>query len=214
MQTKFKIGDKVKVLTKAYPLVYNMEGVVTKVAEGGVYQVERVVENQPSDQYGYFGNDCWRFAFYDRELELVEDKPKTKFSVGDKVLLGGYLAEVVSVKQYDTTTLIGVKQGNYFFMVGPEDLQPYKQDEADAVVENMQKMHQDLKESFEDLLPKEPAYVIGQEVYIAAGITRNLKPAVIIDAVVRNGLLKVSVGGFDCYVEEERVYTRVEVKGN
>ena len=213
--TRFKPGDKVRCV----------HGYSNIFVEGVVYNVKECYWDCGSQfvkiwcEWGDCGWDVSRF-------ELVTDqevsKPEPEFSVGDKVLLMDCLAEVVSVKQYDTTTLIGVKQGSCFFMVHPHDLQHYKQDEAVAdkltvtvkLDDNIRTAITQLENRIEYLLSKEPSYAIGQEVYVAAGITRDLKRATIIDAVPREGLLKVNVSGFDCFVEEERVYTREETKGD
>lgn len=138
MQQKFKIGDKVKVLTKAYPLAYGTEGIVTKIGTGDVYMVDRNAANYPSNQYGTFDHDSWRYCFYGEELELVTDQ---------------------------------------------------------------------------EISNTEPDYVIGQEVYVSNDFNRYLRKGVLLDANPRNGLMHVNIGGFDCYVEEERVYTK-EMKGN
>ena len=137
MQQKFKIGDKVKVLTNVYPGAYGTEGVVKQVdtKSSHVYVVEQgICDGQMDCMYGHFDHDSWRYCFYERELELVEDKP-------------------------------------------------------------------------------EPDYVIGQEVYVSNDFNRYLRKGVLLDAIPRNGLMHVNIGGFDCFVEEERVYTK-EMKGD
>ena len=208
---KFKVGDRVRCVDDTYNDGFDL-----------IAGKEYTICGLPRGLVRLNTGDDW-FAY---RFELVTDqevsKPEPEFSVGDKVLLMDCLAEVVSVKQYDTTTLIGVKQGSCFFMVHPHDLQHYKQDEAVAdkltvtvkLDDNIRTAITQLENRIEYLLSKEPSYAIGQEVYVAAGITRDLKRATIIDAVPREGLLKVNVSGFDCFVEEERVYTREETKGD
>lgn len=253
MQQKFKIGDKVKVLTNVYGCdIHGKIGTIIKLG-GSTCIVERNMQNYDQEEWGRVEEDSWRYCFYESELELVTDQevsnpklnvqitvnidenicaafnevkngleillsgksePKCEFEVGDEVLLGGCLAEVASVKQHDTATLIGVKQGSYYFIVSPEDLQHYKKEESEKVAENTQKLYQDLKESFEQLFADEPSYTIGQEVYVSNDFNRYLRKGVLLDAIPRNGLMHVNIGGFDCFVEEERVYTREEAKGD
>lgn len=292
MQQKFKIGDKVKVLTKAYPGAYGTEGVITKFGHGSVYMVERNAANYPSDQYGCFDHDSWRYCFYERELELVEDKPKTKFKAGDKVVCvrgneyhnaspfqgdhylvtNAYIkdgCEYVDFHEYkgswdaDRFELIedkpkfkvgdkvrcakGVKcklQGVDEFTVrgvnGPMILlivegkiayeearlfelvtdQEVSNTEPNVQItvnidENICAAFNEVKNGLEILLSgkSEPDYVIGQEVYVSNDFNRYLRKGVLLDAVVRNGLMHVNIGGFDCFVEEERVYTK-EMKGD
>lgn len=74
MQQKFKIGDKVKVLTRAYPGACGTEGVITKFGMENVCRVERNAVNYPSDQYGCFDRDSWRYCFCEEDLELVTDQ--------------------------------------------------------------------------------------------------------------------------------------------
>ena len=129
MQQKFKIGDKVKVLTNVYGCdIHGKIGTIIKLG-GATCIVERNMQNYDQEEWGRVEEDSWRYAFNEEELELVEDKP-------------------------------------------------------------------------------EPDYVIGQEVYVSNDFNRYLRKGVLLDAIPRNGLMYVNIGGFDCYVEEERVYTK------
>ena len=196
MQQKFKIGDKVKVLTKAYPGAYGTEGVITKFGHGSVYMVDRNATNYPSDQYGTFDHDSWRYCFYESELELVEDKPEPKFKVGNKVRC---ISGIGLIKAGDVFTVTGV-YGDIIRFENQKLNQKFGFDYRFELVTD------------QEVSNTEPDYVIGQEVYVSNDFNRHLRKGVLLDASPRNGLMHVNIGGFDCYVEEERVYTK-ELKG-
>lgn len=200
MQQKFKIGDKVKVLTNVYPVAYGTEGVVKQVdtKSSHVYVVEHgICDGQMDCMYGHFDHDAWRYCFYESELELVEDKPK--FKIGDLVVhpsLGRGVVkktEALDCNKYKVNVLFGR--------------------DNEWVLMDLDIKHYNIEEHIECLLSKEPSYEIGQEVYVSNDFNRYLRKGVLLNASPRNGLMHVNIGGFDCYVEEERVYTK-EMKGN
>ena len=198
MKQKFNIGDKVKVLAKAYSSAYGTEGVVTKFGHGGVYMVERNATNYSPDQYGTFDTDAWRYCFYESELELVEDKPKTKFKAGDKVRCIDNTAISGNRGSLDMGATYTVCDGKPIFVYLNNAW--YADTRFELVTD-------------QEVSNTEPDYVIGQEVYVSNDFNRYLRKGVLLDAIPRNGLMHVNVGGFDCYVEEERVYTK-EMKGD
>lgn len=199
---KFKVNDKVKIISTAFGLQGEVGTVeIVDAIYGSNYcrvsaNTEVCYTSQEID-IGRFGTNSWRYGFYEHELELVEEKPK--FKVGDLVVhpsLGRGVVkktEALDCNKYKVNVLFGR--------------------DNEWVLMDWDIKHYNIDDHIEDLLSKEPSYAIGQEVYVAAGVTRDLKRATIIDAVPREGLLKVNVGGFDCFVEEERVYTREETKG-
>lgn len=231
MQQKFKVGDKVKVLTRAYPFAYSAEGVVTKIGPGDVYIVDRNAINYPSDQYGCFDHDSWRYCFYEEELELVEDKPKTKFKAGDKVRCVDNTGIQGNRKSLDMGEIytVGDSKASFVYLNSAwyadtrfelatdqevSNVEPSVQITVN-VDENICAAFNEVKNGLEILLSgnTEPDYVIGQEVYVSNDFNRYLRKGVLLDAIPRNGLMHVNIGGFDCFVEEERVYTREGTKG-
>lgn len=261
MQQKFKIGDKVKVLTKAYSSAYGTEGVITKV--GGystrTYTVDRNTTDYPSDQYGIFDTDSWRYCFYEEELELVEDKPKTKFKAGDRVVCvrgseyhnafpfqgDHYLVTNAYIKDgceyVDFHEYKGGWDADRFELI--EDKPKFKVGDKVRCAKGVKCKLQGVDEftvrgvngpmillivegkiayeearlfelvTDQEVSKPEPDYVIGQEIYVSNDFNRYLRKGVLLNASPRNGLMHVNIGGFDCFVEEERVYTK-EMKGN
>lgn len=191
MRTKFKVGDRVKVLTKAYGIAYNETGIVTKLGSGPVYLVERNTTGYPQDQYGAFDAGVWRYSFYEYELEL-----EPKFKAGDKVRCIDATDSGGSLKIGCVYTVSDAYEDLIVLDHGAMWLNSRFELVTDQEVNN-----------------PEPTYTIGEEIYISNDFNRYLRKGVILDAVVRNGLLKVNIGGFDCYVEEERVYVREQQKG-
>ena len=54
-------------------------------------------------------------------------------------------------------------------------------------------------------------FTVGQEVFLIANTsncTKRLKSAVVLDAVPKHGMTRVSVGDIDCYVEEDRLFVK------
>ena len=54
-------------------------------------------------------------------------------------------------------------------------------------------------------------FTVGQEVFLIANTsnhTKRLKSAVVLDAVPKHGMIRVSVGDIDCYVEEDRLFVK------
>jgi hypothetical protein len=55
------------------------------------------------------------------------------------------------------------------------------------------------------------SFTVGQEVFLIANTsnhTKRLKSAVVIDVVPKYGMIRVSVGDIDCYVEEDRLFVK------
>ena len=64
-----------------------------------------------------------------------------------------------------------------------------------------------------ELVQEEPAtnFTVGQEVFLIANTsnhTKRLKSAVVLDAVPKHGMIRVSVGDVWCYVEEDRLFVK------
>ena len=64
-----------------------------------------------------------------------------------------------------------------------------------------------------ELVQEEPAtnFTVGQEVFLIANSsnhTKRLKSAVVLDAVPKHAMIRVSVGDIDCYVEEDRLFVK------
>ena len=60
-------------------------------------------------------------------------------------------------------------------------------------------------------LVQEDNFTVGQEVLMIANTsnhTKRLKSAVVLDAVPKHGMIRVSVGDIDCYVEEDRLFVK------
>jgi hypothetical protein len=54
-------------------------------------------------------------------------------------------------------------------------------------------------------------FTVGQEVFLIANTsncTKRLKSAVVLDAVPKHDMIRVSVGDIDCYVEEDRLFVK------
>ena len=54
-------------------------------------------------------------------------------------------------------------------------------------------------------------FTVGQEVFLIANTsncTKRLKSAVVLDAVPKHAMIRVSVGDIDCYVEEDRLFVK------
>ena len=59
--------------------------------------------------------------------------------------------------------------------------------------------------------PTTTNFTVGQEVLMIANIgnsTKRLKSAVVLDAVPKHGMIRVSVGDVWCYVEEDRLFVK------
>ena len=239
MQQKFKIGDKVKVLTNVYPVAYGTEGVVKQVDTKSphVYVVEHgICDGQMDYMYGHFDHDAWRYCFCEFELELVEDKPKTKFKAGDKVVCvrgneyhnafpfrgehyvvtDAYIADGFEYVVFGDGYKGGWDVDRFELVTDQEvsNIEPNVQITVN-IDENICAAFNEVKNGLEILLSgkPEPNYTIGQEVYVSNDFNRYLRKGILLDAIPRNGLMHVNIGGFDCFVEEERVYTK-EVKGD
>lgn len=206
MQQKFKIGDKVKVLTNVYPVAYGTEGVVKQVdtKSSHVYVVEHgICDGQMDYMYGHFDHDAWRYCFYERELELVEDKPKTKFKAGDKVVCvrGNEYPNAFQFRgEHYVVTDAYIADGFEYVDFGDGYKGGWDVDRFELVTD-------------QEVINPEPDYAVGQEVYVSNNFNRYLRKGVVLNAIPSNGLMHVNIGGFDCFVEEERVYTK-EMKGD